>query len=126
MIDMMYTQAKNRYLNLQTVVSKIVTETIDLFDKSITMNDFYVDISKHYDIRTPSLKMTIMMDISESMYINNLLFTIPIKFHDLLIQQCIAQLQIAIEGSYGVLYSITDIKITNDLYMLKFEFEIDE
>jgi len=123
---MLYTQAKNHYLNLQTIISKIVTETIDLFDKSITMNDFYVNIPEHCEIGMPSLKMTIMMDISESMYINNLLFTIPIKFHDLLMQQCIEQLQIAIEGSYGVLYSITDIKITNDLYMLKFEFEIDE
>lgn len=121
---MIYTQAKDHYLNLQTIISKIVTETIDLFDKSITMNDFYV--IKHGTVTSPLLKITIMIDISESIYINNLLFTIPIKFHDLLVQQCIAQLQIAIEGSYGVLYSITDIKITNDLYMLKFEFEVEE
>ncbi len=46
---MLYTQAKNRYLNLQIVVSKIVTETIDLFDKSITMNDFYQNM-QFYEI----------------------------------------------------------------------------
>lgn len=122
----LYSAAQAKHSSLKITISKIVNQIMDLIDKAIVTSDFYVNVSKHIVGTSPQLLVTIIIDISENTYINNLLFDIPNKFHNLLMQQCIAQLQIAIASSYGVVYSITDIKITNDIYTVKIELEVDE